>query len=59
MRLAGLLLLAAGCALVYSAVVLLHTVGERAGFVLAGLGVEIGGLVLVFRSHLRPRGEKK
>jgi len=52
-------LLAAGCALVYSAVVLLHTVGERASFVVAGLGVEIVGLVLVFRSHIRKRGEKK
>jgi hypothetical protein len=59
MRLAGLLLLLAGWALVYSAVILLHSMGQRAGFVAAGLGVEIMGLVLVFRSHIRKRGAKK
>lgn len=59
MRFAGLVLLLTGWALVYSAVILLHTLGQRAGFVVAGLGVEIVGLVLVFRSHIRKRGDKK
>lgn len=59
MRITGMLLLVAGWALVLSAVVLLRTVAPRAGFVAAGLGVEILGLVLVFRSHHIARGGKR
>jgi hypothetical protein len=53
-----MLLLVAGWALVLSAVVLLRTMAPRAGFVAAGLAVEILGLVLVFRSHHIARGGK-
>jgi hypothetical protein len=56
MKIAGFLLLLAGWLLVLAAVVLLRAVGPRAAFVLAGLGVEALALVLVFRSHLSPRG---
>jgi hypothetical protein len=52
MKLAGLLLLLAGWAIVVSAVALLPSSGPRAAFVLAGLAVELFGLVLAVRSHL-------
>lgn len=61
MKLAGFLLLLAGWWIVVAAVALLALAGARAGFVLAGIGVEILGLVLVIRSHQRmhrlPYGE--
>lgn len=56
MKMAGFLLLVAGWLLVLAAVILLGSAGPRAAFVAAGLAVEILGLVLVFRSHLHPRG---
>ena len=56
MKIAGLLLMAAGWLLAVLAVVLLHTETPRAVFVLTALGVEALGLVLVFRAHLLPRG---
>ena len=59
MKLAGFLLLLAGWAIVLAAVVLLASTPQRAGFVLAGIGVEVLGLVLAIRSHLvlsRDRG---
>jgi hypothetical protein len=59
MRFAGLLLLVAGWALVCAALVLLHTMTPLAVFIAAGLGVEILGLVLAFRSHLARRGVKR
>ena len=52
MKLAGFLLLLAGWTIVLSAVTLLASAGQRAGFVLAGIGVEAVGLVLAVRSHL-------
>ena len=52
MKLAGLLLLVAGWAIVVSAVALLRSSGPRAAFVLAGVAVELFGLVLAVRSHL-------
>jgi len=52
MKFAGFLLLLAGWAIVIFAVALLASATQRAGFVLAGLGVEALGLVLAFRSHL-------
>ena len=58
MKLAGFLLLLAGWIIVLFAVSLLPTLGQRAGFVLAGAGVEAGGLVLVVRSHLAFSGER-
>ncbi|MGA3092624.1 MAG: hypothetical protein ABSD75_28830 [Terriglobales bacterium] len=52
MKLAGLLLLVAGWAIVVAAVALLPSAGARAGFVLAGVAVELFGLTLAVRSHL-------
>lgn len=52
MKLAGLLLLVAGWAIVVAAVVLLPSTGGRAGFVLAGMAVELFGLALTVRAHL-------
>ena len=51
MKIAGLLLLVAGWLLAILAVVLLRTEASRAAFVLAGTGVQILALVLVFRGH--------
>jgi hypothetical protein len=52
MKLAGLLLLVAGWAIVVGAVALLPSAGGRAGFVLAGIAVELFGLALAIRAHL-------
>jgi len=57
MKFLGFLLLLAGWGIVLTAVALLGTAGARAAFVLAGMGVEILGLVLVIRAHPAPRGE--
>jgi hypothetical protein len=51
MKLAGLLLLPAGWAIVLTAVSILAPAGQLAGFVLAGIGVEIIGLSLLARAH--------
>lgn len=58
MKLVGFVLLLAGWLLVLSAVILLGSEVSRNAFVLAGLGVEVLGLVLVFRSHLIMRGAR-
>ena len=55
MKLIGFLLLVGGWIIVLTAVILLRSASPRVGFVLAGMGVEILGLVLVFRSHLLRR----
>lgn len=52
MKLSGFLLLLAGWGLVLAALVLLKADAPRAGFVLAGGGVEALGLFLFIRSHL-------
>jgi hypothetical protein len=57
MKLAGLLFLVAGWAIVVAAVALLPSAGARAGFVLAGIGVELFGLTLAVRAHLVLRAE--
>lgn len=54
MKLAGFLLLLAGWGLVYAALRLLGPVAARPVFVLAGLAVEIVGVILVVRSHRIP-----
>jgi hypothetical protein len=54
MRLAGYLLLPTGWALVLAALILLVVPTSRTAFVMAGLGVEILGLVLLVRSHVPP-----
>jgi hypothetical protein len=52
MKVAGFLLLLAGWILVLAAIALLPAAGPRSVFLLAGMGVEALGLVLVARSHL-------
>jgi CHASE1-domain containing sensor protein len=51
LRLFGFLLLLAGWGIVLSALALFATETSRVAFVLAGVGVEIVGLVLVIRAH--------
>jgi len=51
MKILGFVLLLAGWGIVLAAIVLLVPAPPRAMFVLAGLGVEIVGLVLVIRAH--------
>ena len=59
MKLAGMLLLLAGWGIVVSAVALFPGSGTRGLFVLAGLAVELLGLVLAFRGVAnRPREAK-
>jgi hypothetical protein len=57
MKLAGFLLLLAGWVLVLAAVALLGAAGPRGAFLVAGVGVELLGLVLVARSHLTLKKE--
>lgn len=52
MKAAGVLMLFAGFAIVASAFVLLPASAARNAFVLAGIAVQIIGLVLGFRSHM-------
>jgi len=58
MKPAGLVLLLAGWAIVLTAAALLKPTPARAGFVLAGVGVEAMGLVLLVRAHIVPRGDR-
>ncbi|HEY1203260.1 MAG: hypothetical protein ABSH46_18990 [Bryobacteraceae bacterium] len=58
MKLAGFLLLVAGWAIVLAAAALLKTVLLETAFVLAGVGTELVGLVLVIRSHLMVRAAR-
>jgi hypothetical protein len=57
MKFLGFLLLLAGWGIVLTALALLAANAPRVAFVLAGVGVEILGLVLVIRAHPAPRGE--
>jgi len=57
MRLTGFLFLLAGWLIVLAAVALVAPALPRAVFVLAGLGVEVLGLIFVIRSHFAVRGE--
>jgi len=59
MKLVGFLLLLAGWWIVLAAIALLGFGAARAGFILAGVGVEALGLVLVVRSHQNLRGERE
>lgn len=59
MRFLGFLLLVAGWFLALASIVLLAAQGPRGAFVFAGIAVEVLGLILVFRSHLIPREEKR
>jgi hypothetical protein len=51
MKLAGFLLLFAGWYLVLTALAILPHASARIGFVLAGVGVEMLGLILAARTH--------
>ena len=55
MKVAGFLLLPTGGVLVLAAIALLPAAGPRGVFLLAGLGVEVLGLVLAARAHLTPK----
>jgi uncharacterized membrane protein len=55
----GFLLLLAGWGLVLAALALLAASVPRAAFVLAGVGVEIVGLVLIMRAHLTAQGARE
>jgi hypothetical protein len=59
MRLAGLLLLVAGWAIVLAAFLMLGATSARAAFVAAGFAIEILGLGLVARSHISPREARR
>jgi hypothetical protein len=59
MKWAGLLLLLAGWVIVLTAIGLLPPGTARAVFVLAGVGVELLGLVLVARAHLPETVEER
>lgn len=59
MKVVGFLMLLAGWFLALAAIVLFASPPIRASFVLAGVGVEIVGMVLAFRGHLIPREEKR
>lgn len=58
MKVAGFFLLLAGGGLVLAAVALLASLLPRTGFVLAGVGVEVIGIVLVARSHSLEQGDR-
>jgi len=59
MRLAGLLLLVSGWAIVLAAFLLLGATAARAGFVAAGIAIEILGFVLAARSHITVREARR
>jgi ABC-type transport system involved in cytochrome bd biosynthesis fused ATPase/permease subunit len=58
MKLAGFLLLLSGWIIALTALAILPETGTRAAFLIAGLGVEIVGLVLVFRAHTQYTEER-
>lgn len=58
MRLAGFLLLLAGWGIVLAAVALLRSALPQTAFVLAGIAVEVLGLVIAVRSHREPPRER-
>ena len=51
MKLAGFLVLVTGWIIVAAALALLKPGPAQTGFIVAGIGVEIEGLILVVRSH--------
>ena len=59
MKFAGFLLLLSGWGIVLAALTLLKPVLPQLVFVLAGIGVEVLGLVLVVRSHVVLRKERE
>jgi len=58
MKIAGFFLLLAGWLLVLAALALLTGGSARSAFVTAGLAVEILGLIVFARAHLRPKEDR-
>jgi hypothetical protein len=58
MKLAGFFLLFAGWSILVVAIAILPSQATRAIFVVAGLLVEILGLILVARFHRQPTGDR-
>jgi hypothetical protein len=58
MKLAGFLLLPAGWGLILAALGWLKAGPAQSAFALAGIGVEILGMVLVFRAHIPVKGDR-
>ena len=58
MKLVGFLLLVSGGVIVLTAIAMLPPTAARGAFAVAGLAIEIVGLVLVFRSHMPPKEER-
>ena len=58
MKIAGFILLLTGWLLVLAALAMLPGGAARSGFVLAGMGVELTGLVIAVRTHMAP-GDRK
>jgi hypothetical protein len=59
MKLAGFLLLISGWGLVVTALGMLSAAGPRGAFALAGVAVEILGLVMTVRTHLPPKSRSR
>jgi hypothetical protein len=59
MRLVGFLLLVSGWGLVVTALGMLSAAGPRGAFALAGVAVEILGLVITVRAHLPPKSDNR
>lgn len=55
MKLAGIMLFVSGWIIVVAAIALLKTAAAQGGFLVAGMVVELLGLILEFRAHLIPR----
>ncbi|MBV8847533.1 MAG: hypothetical protein JO307_32380 [Bryobacterales bacterium] len=58
MKLAGFLLLVAGGFIALTSIVVLPSSSARSGFMVAGLAVELVGLILVFRAHMPSKEER-
>lgn len=59
MKLTGFLLLACGWIIILAAMALLPSGASRVVFVLAALGVQVLGLIFIFRAHLIPHREPR
>ena len=59
MNIAGMLLLVSGWIIVVAAIAMLKTPTAQGGFLVAGMAVELLGLILAFRAHLIRRGAER
>jgi hypothetical protein len=55
----GFMLLLAGWLLVLASIALLPMPQARIAFIFAGIGVEVLGMIVAARAHLRPREETR